>query len=245
MDGRAQAAYEPEAYRVWSQIMFGGPIVQITRQRKQKFTSAKYAEIGKWIDKQLKKRDVWVVLMPAKEFNGYFVRGIEKHPDWRLVFSNNKMKLFIDSSTPQAEELLERIVYPDDFTRYIIESRNLLLEGADLDAKRKGLELGVKAFQINPSGAAMHNIVVSAKLSEFEPFVSKFCKDYFDDFIENKDSYVKEHGYHHRMVAVFMAMGHLQGMAAREKNYQDVKLYTAKRREFLKEQQQMIKNKRW
>ena len=245
MDGRAQAAYEPEAYRVWSQIMFGGPIVQITRQRKQKFTSAKYAEIGKWIDKQLKKRDVWVVLMPAKEFNGYFVRGIERHPDWRLVFSNNKMKLFVDGSTPQAEELLERVVYPDDFTRYIIESRNLLLTGADTDAKRKGLELGVKAFQINPSGAAMRNIVVSANLSELEPFVSKFCKDYFDDFIENKDSYVKEHGYHHRMVAAFMAMDHLQRRAAREKNYGDVKLYTTKRQEFLREQSLMIKNKRW
>ena len=245
MDGRAQAAYEPEAYRVWSQIMFGGPIVQITRQRKQKFTSAKYAEIGKWIDKQLKKRDVWVVLMPAKEFNGYFVRGIERHPDWRLVFSNNKMKLFVDSSTPQAKELLERVVYPDDFTRYIIESRNLLLTGPDTDARKKGFELAIESFRINPSGAAMRNIVVSANLSELEPSVSKFCKDYFDDFIENKDSYVNEHGYHHRMVAAFMAMDHLQRMAAREKNYQDVKLYTTKRREFLREQKQMIKNKRW
>ena len=245
MDGRAQAAYEPEAYRVWSQIMFGGPIVQITRQRKQKFTSAKYAEIGKWIDKQLKKRDVWVVLMPAKEFNGYFVRGLERHPDWRLVFSNNKMKLFVDSSTPQAKELLERVVYPDDFTRYIMESRNLLLTGPDTDARKKGFELAIEAFRINPSGAAMRNIVVSANLSELEPFVSKFCKDYFDGFIENKDSYVKEHGYHHRMVAAFMAMDHLQRMAAREKNYGDVKLYTTKRQEFSREQSLMIKNKRW
>ncbi len=245
MDGRAQAAYEPKAYRVWSEIMFGGHIVQITRQRKQKFTSAKYAEIGKWIDEQLKKHDVWVVLMPAKEFNSHFVKGLERHPDWRLVFSNNKMKLYIDSSTPQAKELLERVVYPDDFTRYIIESCNLLLTGADMDARKKGFELAIKAFRINPSGAAMHNIVLSAQLPELEPFVTKFCKDYFDDFIENKDSYVKEHGYHHRMVAVFMAMDHLQRMASREKSYQDVKLYTIKRRQFLEEQKQMIKNKRW
>jgi len=202
MDGRAQAAYEPKTYRLWSEIMFGGPIVQITKTRRQKFTSAKYAEIGKWLDKKLKDHNVWVVLMPAKEFNGHFVRGIERHRDWLLIFSNNKMKLFVDSSTPQAKELIERVVYPDDFT-------------------------------------------VSAKLPELEPSVTKFCKDYTDDFIKNKDSYLKEHGYHHRMVAAFMAMDHLQRMASRQKNFKDVKLYADKRGEFLREQSQMIKNKRW
>ncbi|GAI95254.1 unnamed protein product, partial [marine sediment metagenome] len=68
MDGRAQAAYDRKAYEVWSEIMFGGPLVQIARLRGHKLEDADYVEIGKWITERLKKRNVWVILMPAGQF---------------------------------------------------------------------------------------------------------------------------------------------------------------------------------
>ncbi|MHC4755712.1 MAG: hypothetical protein ACYTBP_11275, partial [Planctomycetota bacterium] len=63
MDGRAQAAYEPEFYRLWIHIISGGPTVRNATLRKQKLTSSDYKKVGKWIDEQLKKYDVWLVLM--------------------------------------------------------------------------------------------------------------------------------------------------------------------------------------
>ncbi|GAH29311.1 unnamed protein product, partial [marine sediment metagenome] len=50
----------------WSAIMSGGENVRIRQIRKQKLN---YTEIGEWIDKQLKKHNVWVVLMPTGQFN--------------------------------------------------------------------------------------------------------------------------------------------------------------------------------
>jgi hypothetical protein len=64
MDGRAQAAYGPKAYKVWLNLMSGGPTAKNVRAAGRQFTSADYEKIGQWIDKQLKKRDVWVILMP-------------------------------------------------------------------------------------------------------------------------------------------------------------------------------------
>jgi len=109
MDGRAQAAYEPKVYQDWSNIMAGGPAVQIAKIRRQKLD---YAKIGQWVGDQLKKRDVWAALMPLsdpKVYNGPFVKGIERNGDWQLAFFNNKQKLFVDRTTPQGKELLEGI----------------------------------------------------------------------------------------------------------------------------------------
>ena len=80
MDGRAQAAYEPIVYQVWSTIMSGGPTVQSAMIRK---TTPDYAEVGRWVDEQLKKHDVWVVLMPLSDpevYNGPFVKGLSVIP---------------------------------------------------------------------------------------------------------------------------------------------------------------------
>ncbi|MFZ0033915.1 MAG: hypothetical protein WAK60_02855, partial [Sedimentisphaerales bacterium] len=99
MDGRAQAAYDPRVYQVWSTIMSGGPLVQSAAIRK---TSPDYVQVGQWIDEQLKKYDVWVVLMPLTDsevYNGPFVRGIERSLNWPLTYFDNKQKLFVDITT--------------------------------------------------------------------------------------------------------------------------------------------------
>lgn len=250
MDGRAQAAYEPEAYQDWSNIMAGGPPVQIAKIRRQKID---YAKVGKWIGDQLRKRGVWVALMPLsdpKVYNGPFVKGIERNGDWQIAFMNNKQKLFVDRTTPQGKELLEGIFngktrYPDEFSRDLIIAHNLLLFGAEEDTKKRGLDFAIKAFESNPSQAPMREIIFASRFADLRPRISAFCKNYFDDFVKNRQLYSKEDGYLHRIWAVLLATDYLKKVAKMEKNTELVGFYEAKKQQFNAEQAPLRRTKRW
>jgi len=250
MDGRAQAAYEPEVYQDWSNIMAGGPAVQIARIRRQ---TLDYAKVGRWVGDELKKRDVWVALMPLsdpKVYNGPFVKGIERNGDWQLAFLNNKQKLFVDRTTPQGKELLEGIFngktrYPDDFSRNFIIAHNMLFFGVGEDTKKRGLDFAIKAFESNPSQAPMREIIFASKFVELRPHINAFCKNYFDDFAKNKDLYAKQDGYLHRIWAVLIAADYLQKVAKMEKNTELVQFYEVRKRQYNEEQEPLRRAKRW
>jgi hypothetical protein len=250
MDGRAQAAYEPEVYQIWSYIMSGGPIVQSATIRR---TTPNYAKVGQWIDEQLKKRDVWVVLIPLtdpKVYNGPFIKGIERNPNWPLVFFNNEQKLFIDVTTPQGKELFEGIfngetLYPDEFSKDLIIAHNMLLFGNGETAKKQGFDFAIKAFKLRPSQAPLQIILSAAKYAELEPFVNDFCRNYFDEFTRDKGLYEEQDGYLHRIWAALLAAKYLQENAAKQGNAELAKFYDAKRREYDNEQEPLHKKKRW
>ncbi|MHC4912667.1 MAG: hypothetical protein ACYTE5_06635, partial [Planctomycetota bacterium] len=250
MDGRAQAAYEPEVYQDWSNIMAGGPAVQIAKIRRQKLD---YAKIGQWVGDQLRKRGVWAALMPLsdpKVYNGPFVKGIERNGDWQLAFFNNKQKLFVDRTAPQGKELLEGIFngktrYPDDFSRNLVIAHNMLFFGVGEDTKKRGLDFAIKAFESNPSQAPMRQIIFASKFAEMRPHINAFCKNYFDDFVKNKGLYAKEDGYLHRIWAVLIATDYLQKVARLEKNAELVEFYEAKKQQFNAEQAPLRRTKRW
>jgi hypothetical protein len=151
MDGRAQAAYEPVIYKRWSDIMAGGSLARQktdnARARGRGLSSADYKEIGDWINKQfkLKKHNVWAVLMPANQFGSVLVRGLERNPDWRLVFFNNKQKLFVDITTKRGDELFngifnEQTIYPDDFSKKLNLAHNKLLIASRLESQKQQIE---------------------------------------------------------------------------------------------------------
>ena len=167
MDGRAQAAYNREAFEEWSTIMAGGRYVtgQIAARamaRRQSLTSDDYVEIGQWMDEQLRDRNVWVVLMPQSRYSTpppqeyyqktsyHALQGIERNPNWRLVFFNNKQKLFVDIRTTQGKQLYDGIfngetLYPDDFSKNLILSRNTLLFLVNqLEQQRRQIEIAKK-----------------------------------------------------------------------------------------------------
>jgi hypothetical protein len=253
MDGRAQAAYMIDAYDRWSGIMAGGSItkqlVENAKTRRRQLNAADYRKIGDWIDRQLKDK-VWVVLMPAGQFREPFVRGLEHHPKWRLVFLNNKQKLFVDMRTPQAKKLFDGIrtgktVYPDKFSRNLIIAHNLLLYGPDANAHKQGLDFAIKAFKLNPSQAAMQQIIYAGRFTELNPIVIKHCRYYLDDFVENKDTWTKQDGYHHRLVAALNAATYLRGVARSQKNTALARSYNAMIRQYSQERNMVIKTKRW
>jgi len=251
MDGRAQAAYEPRAYHTWSGIMFGGRIAarlkQNARVRRRELTAAEYAEIGQWIDKQLKDHDVWAALMPLGQFDTPFVRGLEATGNWRLIFLNNKQKLFVDIRTPQAQKLFDGIlngqtVYPDDFSKNLIIAHTLFAQGKSVE---QGLDFAIKAFKLNPSQAPILEIMSARKFSELIPRITDFCKDYFDDFEKKKDLYTKQDGYLHRIWAAMVAASHLRSAAEKQGNTELAQFYDAKRQEYNNEQKPIRGRRTW
>jgi len=250
MDGRAQAAYDTEVYEVWANIMAAGPTVRGARIRKRRLTTADYVKIGQWIDERLKGHNVWVVLMPAGQFDKPFVRGLEHNSNWPLVFFNNKQKLFVDITTPQGKKLFEGIfsgqtVYPDDFSKNLILAHNMFLFGKGEAAKQQGLDFAIKAFKLEPSQVPMQKIISAARSAELRPRVDDFCKDYIDDFTKNKGLYIKQDGYHHRIVAALVAGDYLQKTSEKQKNTKLAEFYAAKRQEYKNERREMLKRKRW
>jgi hypothetical protein len=249
MDGRAQAAYDRKAYEVWSEIMFGGPYVQSARLRGHKLTAADYTKIGNWISERLKKRKVWAILMPANQFNTAFVKGIERTKDWQLVFLNNKQRLYVDTKNPQGKEFFDRVlygkaIYPDKFSENLIMAHNILLFGKGTNAKKQGLDLAIKAFDLHPSQTPMQKILLFARFNELKVQVERFCKDYCDRFLENKADWIKQDGYHHRIVAAMLACDYLRKSAEKQNNKELAKFYLTKQREFRSERKNVLKN-RW
>jgi hypothetical protein len=246
MDGRAQAAYEPKVYQIWTAIMSGGPTVQSAMIRR---TTPDYVKVSQWIDKQLKKYNVWVVLMPLSDsevYNGTFVKGLERNPNWPLAFFNNTEKLWIDKTTPQGKELLEGISsgktrYPDEFSRDLVIAYNSVA----LNANKQALDYAIKAFDLCPSQAPMQIILPLAKYAELQPFISGFCKNYFDEFAKDKGLYAKQNGYFHRIWAALFVGKYLRESAAKQGNTELVQFYDAKMKEYQDEQEPLQKKKRW
>jgi len=254
MDGRAQAAYEPRAYMVWSNIMFGGRIAarlkQNARVRKRGLTSDEYAEIGRWMTEELRNHEVWVVLMPLNDKTADLVKAIEQNPDWCLVFFNNKQKLFVDVKDPRGEKLFEKCLrgealYPNDFSRWLINAHNIFLFGQGEAARRQGLNFAIKAFELNPSQMPMLEIVSARRFAELVPQINDFCKKYFDDFTKNEQLWAKQDGYYHRVLAASIAANHLQQVAKMQRDAKLVEFYGAQRKHCTNEIIRLNRTKRW
>jgi hypothetical protein len=254
MDGRAQAAYEPKAYRRWSDIMAGGSVagrlLQKAKTRGRKLSAEDYTEIGKSIAKQLKRHNVWVVLMPAGQFTSPFVRGLEHNQNWQLIFFNNKQKLFVDTTDPRAQRLFDGIFngqtkYPDDFTRKLMQAHRLLRVEKTADDHQKGYDFATEAFDLNPSSAAMQKVLYAARFAQLRPKVIKFCQDYVDKLEENRDQWSRQDGYHHRVSAGLHAANYLLQMAQRNRNVEDAKTYSARMDEYNKIGKAIVETKRW
>ncbi len=254
MDGRAQAAYEPRVYTLWAETMAGGRIaaqlMQNAQARRRALTTAEYIKIGRWIDKQLKKHNVWVVLMPSNQFGTPFVRGLEANRNWPLVFFNDRQKLFVDITTPQGKELFDGIpngktVYPDEFSKDLILAHHLLSSVKGKDAHKQGLDFAIKAFELNRSQVSMLKVIRAAISSELRPRVSDFCRKYFDDFIKNKDSWAEQDGYFHKIASASVAAGYLRQIAKIQRNAELVRYYDVKIKEYNDERKQLLSRKRW
>ncbi len=271
MDGRAQAAYNREKFDVWTDIMAGGEdttgrMLARAGARGQSLTHEDYLKIGQWMDKQLKEHDVWVILMPQSTFSTpprppayeYYQRtsyhamqGIERNPNWRVVFFNNTQKLFVDITTPQGKALFDGIfngnnVYPDDFHSNLIRAHSWLYYRLGLAEKKKGFDFAVKAFELNESPSPMLEIIlVAARFAELREDVKKFCENYIERFTENEAKWANEDGYRDRLEAGRLAGFYLESVAETQNNTELVNFYRALQSKYVSELIRVSQDKRW
>ena len=98
--------------------------------------------------------------MPAAVYNDpdrktpyYTTKGLEYNPNWRLVFFNNKQKIFVDCTTPQGRALYEGIrtgktLYPDDFSKNLILAHDTLLISVNqLEQERRRIQTARNTLQ--------------------------------------------------------------------------------------------------
>jgi hypothetical protein len=231
--------------------MSGGPTVQIAAARGRALNADDCKSIGVWIDQQLKRYNVWVVLMPANQFDSPFVKGLEYNLAWRIVLLNNKDKLFVDLTTPAGKELYEgmfagKTLFPDDFCRNVTVAHNLLLFGRGEAERQEGLDCAIKAFNLNPSPAPMIEVVLlAARFPELKSRIDDFCRKVVDDFVKNKNLYTKQDGYRLRIEAIRLACMHSERVARAEKNTELEKFYDDEIAKCEEERNRLSDEQRW
>ena len=267
MDGRAQAAYDRDAFEIWTHIMAGGrityQIVMAAQARGKELTSANYVEIGQWMDEQLREHNVWAVLMPQTTYSRpprheyyqktsyHAVQGLERNLNWPLVFFNNKQKLFVDVRTPQGRELYNGIfsgktIYPDEYHRNLICAHSWLYYRRGTAENKKGFDFAVKAFNSNPSPAPMREIIlVASRFKERQADVRKFCEDYLRKFKENESDWSEQDGHRDRIEVARLACFYLGTDARTQKNITLANSYGAQEREYLHKLVELSQTKRW
>ena len=273
MDGRAQAAYNRDAFDIWTYIMSGGLPGSIGYERMQAAqiraqTSGKklgqiltpddYDKIGQSFSDELEERNVWVVLMPSAVYNDpdkpasyHTIKGFERNQNWRIVFFNNRQKLYVDIRTPQGKKLFEGIfngktIYPDDYHENLIRAHSWFYYQPGIEEKKKALDFAIKAFHLNPMPTTVLEILLmGTNFAELNSGVNQFCSDYFDEFTEKNNVWSKQDGYRHKVEAVRLACYHLKRLAQVQRDTKRVNFYAGKENESLLELESIHQSKRW
>jgi hypothetical protein len=209
MDGRAQAAYNHDKFQLWQKIKFGGPTFENAVKKhgsiesaQKNLTNEQKIKIGKWIDKQLKNYQVWVVLMPTTEMNSAFVQGLQGTPNWLTAYMDDDQHLFVDTDAPQGKELRQKILdetaaFPNDYSKYVTTAQNLLRSQNPKDLV-KAYDYATKAFKMNPSQTSM---LVLARVAPINTAAYDVIKVFLDDFTKNMDQSSKKSGYAIKLTA--------------------------------------------
>ena len=242
MDGRAQAAYNHDKFRLWQDIFSGGSdgqkasavqkqLLSLQRQRQTNTTAYKkflttYNELiektSPWIDAQLRKYDVWVVIMPQSEEDSTFMQALKKTNNWKTAYLDNTQHLLVDSDTSRGKALLASIVqgtavFPNTYVKslstasVITETRNSAKYG-DLYSLTKN------AFDEDPSPIATLAMRGLTSLPMFRTKIIDTLKHYTDDFVQNKGFYMQENGSLMRLTSAEIAARTLSQLNPSEKD---------------------------
>ena len=252
IDGRAQAAYDRRDFDAWSEIIAGGPIGKNAKLEKRELNDTDYIGIGEWADKTLREHDVWLVLMPLRQFDSAFVKGLESNPDWPVVFISDEQMIFVDINTPQGKILFDGIfdnktLYPDDSYKNIIVARHIFLSGGmEKHSVKDGLDLAIDAFYSKPSLPALTMILSADRnFPDLKPYLNNFYENYLNDYLKKRNLYVKQDGYYIRIFAAFWTAGKLQEAAEKQYNYKLSYFYDDIKKESDNELNQLLETLSW
>jgi hypothetical protein len=248
MDGRAQAAYDHDKFQLWNYIKAGGPVSQNARLAKRKLTTDDLTKIGKWIDQQMKKYNVWVIIMPVNEQNSTFVKSLKTKPNWATAYADTYQRMWVDTETPKGKTLMSDVVnkkakFPNEFSMNFTIG-GILVNATNPSWAQLGYEHLKKAFQIRPSQISTIELIYAARHKNLNKLVRADTKLYFEEFTKNKDALSEEGGYEKRMLAAMMA-GRLLATQFKRTDPEFAKQCASLTAEYVAEQKQTAKGSRW
>jgi len=251
MDGRAQAAYDVPTFDLWSDILSGGPLPFIAARTDRSLTAKDYTEIGTWVSERLRQHGVWVVLMPDLQFDKPFTRGLEYNADWRIVYTDDKQKMFVDFTSPQGAALYYGIftgqtAYPNEYLANLALGHTLLRIPDNPAQKKRGLELLVKALHDYPSPAPMKDMVfLGYQFAELRPRIDEVCQQYALSFEQNRAAYARQDGYNFRLHVAWLALAHLEQVAQAANDKATAQIYRQRIEQYKYELDRSALRKKW
>jgi hypothetical protein len=243
MDGRAQAAYNTDSYQRWMYIMSGGDPVREAERAGRELTASDYQKVGQWLDTQFNKENVWCVFMPAAQFDSVLLKGLSTNPNWRPAYMDDEQEIYVNVQTEQGRKLYtgmfnNQTKFPDEFSKLLTTGYNIVrLQEGDPNS---AFDMFAKALLIKPSNTAAIELIRTGH-SEFHDKLITLFKNYFDDYLKNKETYQKKDGYRDRLMAVMIIGNYLSSIDPVFKNKYDNEIYP----EFGKELSQMGEDSRW
>lgn len=216
MDGRAQAAYQHETFRLWQLIYSGGPAIQQAQLKGGQIDSEILKASGQWIDAQLKERDVWVVLMPQTQSTSTFMQALKQLGNWTTAYIENTQHLLVDTDTPQGKALLTRIlggdaVFPDAFSKQLTTA-TVIIETKDGSRFGELYDLLSGAFGAQSSPVAASTFMRLSGIPAFREKIADFFRQYLNDLPQNQTAYRQTDGFGLRLNSASMAARFLAGI---------------------------------
>ncbi|MEN8126535.1 MAG: hypothetical protein ABFR90_01895 [Planctomycetota bacterium] len=222
MDGRAQAAYNHDKFKLWQMVFSGGPIAQKAMMRNGKIPPEQMKEVGKWIDKQLSIYDTWVVLMPKTQEDSIMLRALKQTANWKTAYLDNTQHLMVNVESAQGEELIDKIlkdeaVFPDAY------SNNITLSTAIFENNRRErlndlYPLTKAAFDEHPDPTSVYAMIRLKALPALRPKITADFQAYVEDFLQQQDAYNKQDGYLYRLAAAEVSARFLSQFHPTEKD---------------------------
>ena len=222
MDGRAQAAYDHETFRLWQTIHSGGPIAQRAMMKDKKITPERMKEVGKWIDDELNRYNVWVALMPKSQETSTFMRALRQRANWKTAYLDNTQHLLVNVKTPQGKELIDKIlnneaIFPDAYSKSITTS-TAILENNYRQRTNDLYPMTKAAFEErqDPS-STIPMIEIAKRIPGLRANVTADLQAYVDDFVQHKDDYQKQDGYLLRLSSAEISARFLSQLLPKQK----------------------------
>ena len=159
--------------------------------------------------------------------------------------------MLVDTKVEHAKKLITGIVdgttkFPDEYSRNLTIAHNLLAVHKDGELVEQGLLLAIQANELLPSQNSMREIFNLSTRTRDKKVINialQYCDQHYNDFIENKEEYEKQHGYLNRLISA-MTAGDLLRLAHKS-DQEKVKQYSKQIVQWQKEATYIQRSRVW
>ncbi|MHC5137641.1 MAG: hypothetical protein ACYSN7_03715 [Planctomycetota bacterium] len=223
MDGRAQAAYDHDIFRLWQTIHAGGPVARQAMMKDKKIDPERMKEVAAWIDEQLRKHEVWVALMPKSQESSTFMRALTQRANWKTAYLDNTQHLLVNIETPQGKQLIDKIlkdeaVFPDAYSKSVTTS-TAIFENNYRERTKDLYPMTKAAFENRPDpSSVLPMIEIAKRIPGLRTMITADLQSYVDNFVQHKDDYQKQDGYSLRLNSAEISARFLSQLLPEQKN---------------------------